>query len=63
MRHTDFWTRMEEVLGDRTRSFSRLTVLTQLGGRTPLEALDEGVPPKQVWAAVHAFLELPKHLS
>jgi hypothetical protein len=30
-----------------------------LDGRTTQEALDAGVPPKQVWAAVHRQLELP----
>ena len=33
--------------------------MSDLGGRTAQEALDAGVPPKQVWAAVWAALELP----
>jgi hypothetical protein len=34
-------------------------VLADLGGRTVEEALAAGVPPKQVWRAVWAALELP----
>ena len=35
------------------------TVLSDLGGRTPLEALDSGMTPKEVWAVVWRVLELP----
>lgn len=60
VRHTEFWERMEQALGAAyAPSWARLTVLGELGGRTAQEALDDGVPPKQVWAAVWAFLELP----
>lgn len=34
-------------------------VMGSLGGRTAREALDAGVPPKQVWRAVWEALELP----
>jgi len=34
-------------------------VVRDLDGRTTQEALDAGVPPKQVWAAVWRQLELP----
>ena len=33
--------------------------MSDLGGRTAQEALDAGIPPKQVWAAVWAALGLP----
>jgi hypothetical protein len=33
--------------------------LAQLDGRTPTQALDAGVPPKVVWAAVAEALALP----
>ena len=35
-------------------------MLTELGSRTTVEALDAGVPPKQVWSAVWRVLELPE---
>lgn len=60
MRHTEFWERMDDALGaGYAPSWARLTVLGSLEGRTPQEALDAGVSPKQVWAAVWSFLDLP----
>ena len=41
------------------RSWADQYVMGELGGRTAQEALDAGVPPKQVWAAVWRALELP----
>ena len=35
-------------------------MITELGSRTAVEALDAGVAPKQVWAAVWRVLELPE---
>jgi hypothetical protein len=34
-------------------------VMAELGGRTAQQALDAGVPPKQVWEAVWRALDLP----
>lgn len=60
MRHTELWARMEAALGaGYARHWARQTVLTELGGRTPQEALDDGTSPKEVWAAVWSALELP----
>ena len=60
MRHSEFWERMYLHLGD---SYARVWADTQVIGdlqhRTPVEALDGGVDPKQVWRAVHAQLQLP----
>ena len=51
---------MEEALGPAYhRAWARQFVMAELGGRTAQEALDAGVPPKQVWAAVWRALELP----
>ncbi|MCD6640135.1 MAG: DUF3046 domain-containing protein [Nocardioides sp.] len=59
MRHTQFWDRMDQVLGpDYSRSWAELTVLSDLGGRTVREALASGMTPKEVWAAVRRQLEL-----
>lgn len=60
MRHTEFWARLEAALG-RTyhRVWADQFVMSDLGRRTAQEALDAGVPPKEVWAAVWAALELP----
>jgi hypothetical protein len=61
MRHTEFWSRLEEALGPAyARSWASNVVITELG-RTASEALAAGVPPKEVWAAVWRALELPAH--
>ena len=60
MRHTEFWSRMEAALGaGYARHWASQTVLAELGGRTPTEALADGDTPKDVWAAVWRALELP----
>jgi hypothetical protein len=63
MRHTEFWARLEEVLGPGyARPWAKTQVIGALGGRTPQEALDAGVPPKEVWREVWRVLELPPSL-
>ncbi|GAA1927817.1 hypothetical protein GCM10009737_32060 [Nocardioides lentus] len=60
MRHTELETRLSEALGDDYAAFwASQTVIAALDGRTPRQALDDGVPPKQVWAAVWETLGLP----
>jgi hypothetical protein len=61
MRHTEFWARLDHALGPASsRSWAELRVIGELGGRTVVEALAAGTPPKQVWAAVWRVLELPE---
>jgi hypothetical protein len=60
MRHTEFWDRMASALGPAyARTWADQYVMSELGGRTAREALDAGVPPKEVWRAVWSALELP----
>jgi hypothetical protein len=60
VRHSEFWARMEQSLGPAyARSWAEQHVLRELDGRTVVEALTEGEPPKSVWRAVWADLELP----
>lgn len=60
MRHTEFWERMEQALGQAyARAWAEQHVLSELGGRTVEEALRAGEPPKRVWRAVWAALGLP----
>jgi hypothetical protein len=60
LRHTEFWERLDHALGpEYSRSWARLFVMADLGGRTVEEALGAGVPPKEVWRAVWTVLELP----
>ncbi|PUA79164.1 DUF3046 domain-containing protein [Nocardioides currus] len=61
MRHTEFWDRLDTAMGRASsRTWAELFVIGELGSRTAVEALDAGVPPKQVWAAVRRALELPE---
>lgn len=62
MRHTEFWSRLDDALGSAySRSWADMFVIGDLGGRTANEALNAGVPPKEVWAAVWRALELPQN--
>jgi hypothetical protein len=61
MRHTEFWARMDLVLGPTySRVWARQQVLADLDGRTVDEALEAGEPPKLVWRAVAEALTLPE---
>ncbi len=60
MRHTEFWARLEHALGGAyAHHWADQFVMADLGSRTAGQALRDGVPPKQVWAAVWRALELP----
>ena len=62
MRLTEFWERMDRYLGPAyARSWAKDQVLSQLGGRSPQQALDDGVDAKTVWRAVATALDLPAH--
>jgi hypothetical protein len=61
MRHTEFWTRMEHVLGPAyARVWSSQQVLSPLGGRTVDQALADGEAPKAVWRVVADTLSVPE---
>lgn len=63
MRHTEFWSRLESVLGSGYYEvWADQFVLAELDSRTAREALNAGVAPKQVWAAVWNALDLPATL-
>ena len=60
MRLTDFWTRMAEHFGPGyAQSWARDTVLSELGGRTVEQALEQGEDALTVWRAVWAHEGLP----
>jgi len=60
VRHTEFWSRMSDALGSAyAEAWASQQVIGGLGGRTAQEALDAGVPPKQVWREVWRVLDLP----
>ncbi|MGN6599000.1 MAG: DUF3046 domain-containing protein [Actinomycetes bacterium] len=63
MRLTTFWERMQELLGSaQADAFARYRVLSELGDRTVLEALDAGQPAKEVWRVVCDVTDAPSRL-
>ena len=60
MRLTDFWERLELALGaGYARSWASDFVIADLGGRTVMQSIDEGIDTVDIWRAVHAELRLP----
>ncbi|MDP3894118.1 DUF3046 domain-containing protein [Nocardioides sp.] len=60
MRHSEFWSRLHEALGEvSARHWAETHAITELGSRTAVEALDAGESPRRVWLAVWRTLELP----
>jgi len=59
MRLTDFWERMRQVFGPHAESLAELHVFSELGGRTPAQALEAGEPTLLVWRAVCEAMEVP----
>ena len=51
---------MESALGSAyAETWATQFVMSELGGRTTRQALDAGVPPREVWLAVWRALGLP----
>lgn len=63
MRLTDFWERMEEVLGPGyAHSWARDVVLPDLGVSAQ-GAIDAGIDTKDIWRAVCNTVEVPSTLT
>jgi hypothetical protein len=61
VRLSQFWTFMEDEFGPSyAASLARDLALTALGGRTAQEALDAGLPPREVWLALCDAQEVPE---
>lgn len=60
MRLTTFWQRMRVHFGVAyADSFARDHVMSELGGRTVIQALDDGWEAKDVWRAVCTAMDVP----
>ena len=60
MRLSDFWRLMDDEFGAAyARSLARDHVLGALGNRTPLEALESGIKPREAWLALCADMDVP----
>ncbi|MFE2754713.1 DUF3046 domain-containing protein [Actinosynnema sp. NPDC059335] len=61
MRITMFRKRMAEEFGQvRAEMVARDHVLSALGGRTPDQALEAGLPTKEIWLAVCDAFDVPE---
>jgi DUF3046 family protein len=61
VRLSQFWTFMEDEFGATyAASLARDLTLAALGGRTAQEALDAGLPPRQVWVALCDAQDVPE---
>ena len=62
VRLTVFWERMNARFGAAyADSVARDLVIARLGGRTVFAALEAGVEPAEVWAAVCDAVDVPAH--
>lgn len=59
MRLTDFWERMAAAFGPHAESLVEMHVLSELGNRTPDQALRAGEPPVTVWRVICEAFEVP----
>ena len=60
MRMSHFWTLMDDEFGQAyAGSLARDHVLGALGDRTALQAIADGVPPRDVWEALCDDMDVP----
>jgi len=60
VREAELWRRLETTLGKvYAQAWAGQVVLSEIGGRTVIEALAAGVDRKRIWRAVWGKLELP----
>ncbi|MFT3900230.1 MAG: DUF3046 domain-containing protein [Gordonia sp. (in: high G+C Gram-positive bacteria)] len=61
MRLTDFHELMAEEFGEQAAASMLVDhVLTDLGGRTGAQAIDDGVDPRDVWRALCRDFDVPR---
>ena len=59
MRRSEFLRAVEAEFGGRASSLVSDLVLTGLSGRTAADALDAGIPPRDIWLALCAETDVP----
>ncbi|GAA1243732.1 DUF3046 domain-containing protein [Janibacter melonis] len=61
MRMSQFWSLMEGEFGaGYAHTLARHQVLGSLGGRNAVDALEAGVPAREVWQAVCDAMDVPE---
>lgn len=59
MRRSEFLRAVADEFGARGGMLTADLVLEDLGGRTADQALDAGVPPREIWLALCAETDVP----
>lgn len=59
MRRSEFLRAVDAEFGARAAALVSDLVLTAVGGRTAAEALEAGVPPRDIWLALCAETDVP----
>lgn len=60
LRISEFWVLMNDEFGEAyASSLSKSLVLGVLGDRSPVQALDAGHSPREVWEAVCGAMDVP----
>lgn len=60
MLYSEFWELMDQEFGSAyAGTLARDQVLGALGDRTAVQALDDGVDPREVWQALCDALDVP----
>lgn len=63
MRLTEFTERMNDQFGAISAdSIMTDHVLTELGGRTGAQAVEDGIDPRDVWVAICRDFDVPRHV-
>jgi hypothetical protein len=62
VRHSRFWALAEDEFGAAyAHSLAGSTHIAALDGRTATEALDAGLPPRDVWLALCEVMDVPEN--
>ena len=60
MRRSEFLRAVDAEFGSRGAALVADLVLTAVGGRTPAQAMEAGVSPREVWFALCAETDVPE---
>ena len=60
MRRSEFERAVADEFGARGPALLSDLVLTEVGDRTPAQALAAGVPPRTIWLALCAEMDVPE---
>lgn len=60
MRRSEFLRAVDAEFGVRGGAVVADLVLTAVGGRTAAQAMEDGVPPREVWLALCAEMDVPE---